>query len=85
MPGREVWEILEFPAVLMQMRDSLTWQKHLSIKAKLALDLTYTPWLKDLGLNDVYLLALGGYHKLDDNQAISGWYTLFQPWKHTIY
>jgi hypothetical protein len=34
--------------------------------------LTYTPWLKDLGLNDVYLLAASGYHKLDDDQqAIS--------------
>src|SRR5450432_4881945 len=33
--------------------------------------LTYTPWLKDLGLNDVYLLAASGYHKIDENQAIS--------------
>lgn len=37
-----------------------------------SLGLTYTPWLKDLGLNDVYLLALSGYYKLDDQQAISG-------------
>jgi len=34
--------------------------------------LTYTPWLKDLGLNDVYMLALAGYYKLDDQQSISG-------------
>jgi hypothetical protein len=34
--------------------------------------LTYTPWLKDLGLNDVYLATLAGYYKVDDNQAISG-------------
>ncbi|MFZ4059585.1 MAG: type IX secretion system outer membrane channel protein PorV, partial [Ferruginibacter sp.] len=34
--------------------------------------LTYTPWLKDLGLNDVYLASLGGFYKLDDLQAISG-------------
>lgn len=33
--------------------------------------LTYTPWLKDLGLNDVYLLSAAGYHKLDDNQSLS--------------
>jgi hypothetical protein len=33
--------------------------------------LTYTPWLKDLGLNDVYLLALSGYYKLDELAAIS--------------
>lgn len=33
--------------------------------------LTYTPWLKDLGLNDVYLLAASGYYKLDEDQALS--------------
>lgn len=33
--------------------------------------LTYTPWLKDLGLNDVYMLTAAGYHKLDNLQAIS--------------
>jgi hypothetical protein len=32
---------------------------------------TYTPWLKDLGLNDVYLASLAGYHKLDEDQAVS--------------
>lgn len=33
--------------------------------------LTYTPWLKDLGLNDVYLLSLSGFYKLDELQALS--------------
>jgi hypothetical protein len=33
--------------------------------------LTYTPWLKRLGLNDVYLATVAGYYKLDDLQAIS--------------
>ena len=33
---------------------------------------TYTPWLKDLGLNDVYLASLAGYYQLDETQAISG-------------
>jgi len=37
-----------------------------------SIGLTYTPWLKDLGLNDVYLLALSGYYKLSDLEAISG-------------
>ena len=37
-----------------------------------SIGLTYTPWLKDLGLNDVYLLALAGYYKLDEAQAIAG-------------
>jgi hypothetical protein len=32
---------------------------------------TYTPWLKDLGLNDVYLASLSGFYKLDDEQAIT--------------
>lgn len=31
----------------------------------------YTPWLKDLGLTDVFLASMAFYHKLDDQQAIS--------------
>ncbi|NDE09244.1 MAG: hypothetical protein EBZ95_01590 [Chitinophagia bacterium] len=38
---------------------------------KSGISLTYTPWLKDLGLNDVYLASLSGYYKLDEEQAIS--------------
>lgn len=38
---------------------------------KTGLALTYTPWLKDLGLNDVYLASLAGYHQLDDEQSLS--------------
>ena len=37
-----------------------------------ALSLTYTPWLKDLGLNDVYLITVAGYHQFAENQAFSG-------------
>ncbi len=33
---------------------------------------TYTPWLKDLGLNDVYLASIAGYYKMDELQAVSG-------------
>ena len=36
----------------------------------LALSATYTPWLQALGLNDVYLAYVGGFKKLDDNQAV---------------
>jgi hypothetical protein len=36
------------------------------------LAITYTPWLKDLGLNDVYLISLAGFYKLDEEQALSG-------------
>ena len=39
--------------------------------SKYGVGLTYTPWLKDLGLNDVYLLAGSGYYQLDENQALS--------------
>lgn len=41
-------------------------------KSKSAIAVTYTPWLKELDLNDVYLASLAGYHQLDDLQAISG-------------
>ncbi|MFM2358771.1 MAG: type secretion system outer rane channel protein PorV [Bacteroidota bacterium] len=33
--------------------------------------LTYTPWLKDLGLNDVYLISGTGFFKLGDDEALS--------------
>ena len=36
-----------------------------------ALSLTYTPWLKKLGLNDVYLASMAGYYKLNDQESIS--------------
>lgn len=39
-------------------------EKDLSIAAN------YTPWLRNLGLNDVYLAYLTGYKRLDDFQTI---------------
>jgi len=36
----------------------------------LSMGATYTPWLQALGLNDVYLAYLGGYKKLNDQEAI---------------
>ncbi|MEO6289616.1 MAG: type IX secretion system outer membrane channel protein PorV [Ginsengibacter sp.] len=39
--------------------------------SKSSMAVTYTPWLKGLDLNDVYLASLAGYYKLDDLQAIS--------------
>jgi hypothetical protein len=33
--------------------------------------INYTPWLKDLGLNDVYLASAGFYKKLDDKSGIN--------------
>ncbi len=32
----------------------------------------YIPWLRQLGLNDVYLASMAGYYKLDENQTLSG-------------
>jgi hypothetical protein len=40
-------------------------------ESKFQVGMTYTPWLKRLGLNDVFLGSLSGYYKLDDDQAIS--------------
>ncbi len=39
--------------------------------SRTAIAATYTPWLKDLGLNDVYLASLAGYYKLDEQAAVS--------------
>ncbi len=40
-------------------------------KTRSALGFTYTPWLKDLGLNDVYLLCASGYHQVDELNSLS--------------
>ncbi len=37
-----------------------------------SIGVTYTPWLRKLGLHDVYLASMAGYYKIDENQAISG-------------
>jgi len=33
---------------------------------------TYTPWLRKVGLKDVYLASASGYYKLDEQQTVSG-------------
>lgn len=38
----------------------------------LSLGATFTPWLRALGLDDVYMAYLSGYKKLNDLQAIGG-------------
>lgn len=35
-----------------------------------AVSATYTPWMRALGLQDVYLAYLSGYTKIDENQAV---------------
>jgi hypothetical protein len=39
---------------------------------KVGISASYTPWLKDLGLNDVYFATLSGYYQLDETQSFSG-------------
>lgn len=41
------------------------------IETKGGVSLTYTPWLKDLGVGDVFLASLAGYYKLDEQSALS--------------
>jgi hypothetical protein len=40
-------------------------------QSKASIAVSYTPWLKGLGLSDVYLASVAGYYQLDENQAIS--------------
>ena len=40
-------------------------------ETKSALGVTYTPWLKSLGLNDVYIVTAAGYYQFAENQAVS--------------
>jgi Type IX secretion system protein PorV len=37
---------------------------------KVSISATFTPWMRAIGLNDVYLAYLSGYSKLDERQAI---------------
>jgi len=36
------------------------------------LSATYTPWLRNLGLSDVYMAYIGGYKRIDDLQTFAG-------------
>lgn len=41
------------------------------LEKKAGVAFTYTPWLKDIGVSDVYLLTFAGYYKLSENEALS--------------
>jgi len=45
-----------------------------------AVGITYTPWLQDIA-QDVYMITLAGYHKLDEDQAFSGIIRYFNLWQ----
>lgn len=36
------------------------------------ISLSYAPWLRSLGITDIFLAKLGGFYKLDEFQAIGG-------------
>ena len=36
-----------------------------------AIGINYTPWLRDIGLNDVYIVTASGYHQFAEGQALS--------------
>jgi Type IX secretion system protein PorV len=39
--------------------------------SKASIAVNYSPWLRDLSVNDVFIASLGGYYQIDDQQAIS--------------
>jgi len=41
------------------------------------LGVTYTPWLRNLGLNDVYMAYLSGFRKVDDLQTVGFGFRFF--------
>lgn len=41
------------------------------------LSVTYTPWLKDIGVGDVFLASLSGFYKIDEQSAFSGGFRFF--------
>jgi hypothetical protein len=45
--------------------------KYAFAPGKSGIGVTYTPWLKDLGLNDVYLASLAGFYQLNESEAVS--------------
>jgi hypothetical protein len=46
--------------------------KYVFMEQKAGVSLSYTPWLKNLGVTDLNLLYLSGYYKFDERQSISG-------------
>lgn len=40
------------------------------VEQDLGLSVTYTPWLRDLGLSDVYLAYLAGFKQIDEFQTV---------------
>lgn len=39
--------------------------------SKASIAVNYSPWLRDLAVNDVFIASLAGFYKIDDQSAIS--------------
>jgi hypothetical protein len=46
--------------------------KYVFMEDQFGIGLSYTPWLKNLGVTDLNLLYLSGFYKFDQRQSISG-------------
>jgi len=53
--------------------NSMHWNpaKFAFIENKMGFSVSFTPWLRNLGINDMYLAYLAGYYKIDDRQAVA--------------
>jgi hypothetical protein len=53
--------------------NSMHWNpaKYAFVENKMGFSVSFTPWLRNLGINDMYLAYLSGYFKIDDRQAIA--------------
>lgn len=46
--------------------------------SKIGVAVNYSPWLRDLAVNDVFIASLAGYYKISDEQAISASFRYFK-------
>jgi hypothetical protein len=73
MRERVVWVNYPQPQLQTSTHNSITLRNIHLRPTKSAAGLTYTPWLKDLGLNDVFMATASGYTQFGDEreQAVS--------------
>jgi len=52
--------------------NSMHWNpaKYAFVENDMGVSISYTPWLRHLGINDINLAYLGGYKRIDDQQVI---------------
>ncbi|WP_204307114.1 hypothetical protein, partial [Klebsiella aerogenes] len=53
---------------------SIFWNgaKSLFAEKKMAAQLTYTSWFREVGAKDIYLLSASGYKQIDEVSSITG-------------